>query len=257
MKHGGYKDTRELFSLAKIAETLRKRDGTACRDILNRIPEFKGVYISPKHLRKLPRSIRNKLELSIIYQHMHSPEISVEADSDTGIIHQHAREIRLFVSEGGGVQFFAESEVVDLTIGPGDEIATENESLQYGAAGEGYPYLETFVEELASTQKVWLWKLTLAQKRIGGSSPRTVSSILAAGELHGIVLQTLISEFVQVLRSLQSVTLAEEEEGVSRVRLELAILKENGSALPGDLSAESDAFVGFAVSESYRSDECK
>jgi hypothetical protein len=57
MKHGGPKDTNEVFSLATItAELLQRRSLSddsemAYQDMKCKIPEFIGVYISPHHLR--------------------------------------------------------------------------------------------------------------------------------------------------------------------------------------------------------------
>ena len=56
MKHGGYKDTKELFALATIAEELQRRS-TKETDIKWRLPEYRMLYISPCHLRETPREL--------------------------------------------------------------------------------------------------------------------------------------------------------------------------------------------------------
>ena len=63
MKHGGYKDTKELFALAKIARELAQRRRSsqqvieAADDMQSRLPEFRMMYISPKHLWKRPTMV--------------------------------------------------------------------------------------------------------------------------------------------------------------------------------------------------------
>ena len=71
MKHGGYRDTKELFALATIAQELRRRqrydktgnatDGAdnlePSQDMLGRLPAFKMMYISPFHLKDKPKDL--------------------------------------------------------------------------------------------------------------------------------------------------------------------------------------------------------
>lgn len=66
IKHGSSKDTAELFALATVAEELRRRENNlsvesdpsvrlAAADMRSRLPTFRYVYISPKHLREVSR----------------------------------------------------------------------------------------------------------------------------------------------------------------------------------------------------------
>ena len=65
MKHGGFKDSKELFALATIAQELTIRDGPAGQDMQSRIPEFRMLYLSPRHLRDTPRELWSILSKAV------------------------------------------------------------------------------------------------------------------------------------------------------------------------------------------------
>ena len=63
MKHGSYRDTKELFALAKIAQELSERSEMApeaAQQLEAILPSFRMIYISPKHLWKRP-TVGNQL----------------------------------------------------------------------------------------------------------------------------------------------------------------------------------------------------
>jgi hypothetical protein len=99
MKHGGYKDTKELFALAKISTELRKRSekaSLAADDMIRRLPEFRMIYISPHHLKTRPRfgsDIWSKLcsALSVSLHgfsfHMGKPDVPVLDSLPEFVVH--------------------------------------------------------------------------------------------------------------------------------------------------------------------------
>eukprot|EP00930_Biecheleria_cincta_P055864 TRINITY_DN42115_c0_g1_i1.p1 TRINITY_DN42115_c0_g1~~TRINITY_DN42115_c0_g1_i1.p1 ORF type:complete len:715 (+),score=102.73 TRINITY_DN42115_c0_g1_i1:48-2192(+) len=75
IKHGSSKDTVELFALATVAEELRLREENlsvdsdpsvrlAAADMRSRIPTFRYVYISPRHLREVSRVAQRRGNIS-------------------------------------------------------------------------------------------------------------------------------------------------------------------------------------------------
>jgi hypothetical protein len=103
--------------------------------------------------------------------------------------------------------------------------------------------LKIFVDALADTQEKWRWKFTLAQKTIGGVSPRTASSFLGEGDLSGDLLDTLIREFLLVIHNLQSLTLPEEENVVDQIRTELRGMEQEVCSRPEDISIGKPAHL--------------
>jgi hypothetical protein len=266
-------------ALVKIARELERRNSPlASADMNSRLPDFRMIYISPHHLcersgglwsrlRKLTKEFsmtrnsfsppsllsgvianQKKLLSDVIANQKNDAEGDEDGDGDpdgiSSVLSSNARSIRIFSSKKKEVKVCPLSHSVDMILGSGDEITAETDrSLQYGATGNGYDYLKIFVDALAATQEKWFWKLTLAQKTIGGASPRTASSFLAEGELNGALLDTLLSEFLQVLRNLQSLTLPEEENVVDQVRAELREIERKAVSPPANISKGKRTFL--------------
>ena len=118
-----------------------------------------------------------------------------------------------------------------------------------------------FLKELRTLQEERLWKFTQGQSEIGGEKPRTASSLLTSRQLcgdDGKLLNTLIEEFIQVVRNLQSLTHPEERDVIQDVEEELAALERamsgDGTAnalTVVDLSKKTDMFVANQIKKNY------
>jgi hypothetical protein len=268
MKHGGHNDTEELFALATIAQELKRRNSPeAAKDMQSRIPEFRMIYISPEHLRDIPKEVWKLLSMTFhaFMYHGHVSEIvslpSVASEgslAERSIASNHSgrhlnRKIQLFASSiQDKVEIEADRRHLEMVLGSVKLVKEEwDNALCYGTPGDSYPCFKRFVHEVILTQKKRVMKFTLGQKAIGGPSAKTGSSYLAKGELHGELLETLIREYLHVIRNLQQLTLPQEQDRGKRVRKEVAKIEKNGQVY---ISDEADAFVGFAVKKNYYPD---
>jgi hypothetical protein len=107
------------------------------------------------------------------------------------------------------------------------------------------------VEELLPIMEDRLLKFTLAQKTIGGDSPKTGNQWLYEGKLHGPVLDNLISQFIRVIRLLQELTHDEERDVVKIVRDELTKYEGNLASRVKDISEMVNSFVGNAIKKNF------
>jgi hypothetical protein len=272
MKHGGYKDTKELFALATIAQDIQRRDPTARADMKWRLPEYRMLYISPCHLRDTPRelwSLVSKMlgfignsengdssDLSNTTHSGHTSGSSAGSGQENAANHQHKNErgIRLYTSSSDDkVRVTVNSARLKVVLGSDDSVNESDFglSLRYGAVGDGYSSFESFVDKLIPCQQRQLWKFTQGQKTIGSPSSKTGLSYLSKGELRGDLLDALIREYVQVIRNLQDLTLPEEAKGVDVIREEVKRIQSDPYMRPVDISDEADAFVGFAIKKNW------
>jgi len=114
----------------------------------------------------------------------------------------------------------------------------------------GVQFLQEFKEALMEQQEEHSWKITLAQKWIGGPDASNGADVLTSGRLQGTLLDTLIREFTSVMQDLETLTLPEERHGVlERVRKEVHRLEELGDVKA--VSKETDYFVGRAVLKNF------
>jgi hypothetical protein len=274
MKHGGYKDTKELFALATIAQEIQRRDPTARADMKWRLPEYRMLYISPCHLRDTPRElwslVSKMLGFIVSSENGDSSDLSNTTHSTqtlstlsshgtiqsvgSGRENGSRRDILLYTSSSDGkVRVTVNSARLKVVLGSDDSVNEGNIgfSLRYGAVGDGYSSFESFVDKLIPCQQRQFWKFTQGQKTIGSPSSKTGLSYLSKGELCGCVLDTLIREYVQVIRNLQDLTLPEEAKGVDVIREEVKHIKSDPFMRPVDISDEADAFVGFAIKKNW------
>jgi hypothetical protein len=280
MKHGGHSDTKELFALATIAQELQQRNSAeAAKDMQSRIPEFRMIYISPNHIRDTPKELWNLLsktlraminthdctdEYSEHNLHSIASDASIHCNSsgengttsyssgENGTAEQE-RKIQLFVSSNEDkVGMSIHHRRLDMVLGCDQMVTQDREmALCYGTPGDGFSCFKKFVGKLISFQEKRLMKFTLGQKTIGGLGVRTGFSYLAKGELHGELLDTLIREYVHVIRNLKQLTLPHEEDTVKKVREEVARIEKDVFARPVDISDEANAFVGFSIKKNY------
>lgn len=269
MKHGGCKDTKELFALATVAQELKRRNSKAAVDMQSRIPNYCMVYVSPHHLRATtpqeqmlslminvvrffgpPPTFYNLPSVSTSDPGMDSTSDSTDSISshpaekeqgNTGTIHLYARTH----STDEKLRVSLHSRHLDIVVG--QNVVESKLSIEYG--DDGFEFMKAVVDKLAQLQEKRLWKYTLGQTMIGGPSPITGASYLARGMLQGELLETLICEYVKVIRNLQSLTLPEERDAVDLVRQEVHDL--NVYSRPTDISQLADAFVGFNIRKNW------
>jgi len=116
---------------------------------------------------------------------------------------------------------------------------------------DSYQNLEDIAHELIAVMSKRLLKFTLAQKTIGGESPRTGNQWLYSGQLHGHVLENLIAQFVRVIKHLKALTLPEEVDVVEHVRQELERYEFDHDAKISEMSNVTNAFVGNAIRKNF------
>ena len=254
MKHGGPKDTQEVFALAVVGQELLAREKSdaisAAEKMRSRIPEFRMIYVSPGHLRHRSIELWNKLKQAVLSQgHANEnpgcPKSKVRSDQTRSIkLCRHCYKI--------GVTF------QDNILTMGFDAVNEH-CFTCGQKSEGYDAIAEIVRQLLRLQESHSWKFTLAQKTIGDPSVENGAVLHTKGQLTGALLQKLIDEFTDVVRCLQALTRDEEKDVVEIVRRELELTKiENDQdsipvdlISPDNLSSTIDAFVGFAIKKNY------
>lgn len=267
MKHGGYKDMQELFALATIAHQLRLRGSNngcseAALDMQRRLPEFRMIYISPSHIferrtnmwdhlrtlvdsfstKRLPSERRNSIRIE---------------DATLALINGEYMSIRLYEcqSDNFAIQLDTDSKhrsmAVILPRGSCESVDSKTVLLHNDSFGD----LKATVDELVPIMEDRLLKFTLAQKTIGGESPRTGNQWLYSGQLRGEVLENLISQFIQVIKHLQNLTLPDEIDVVPKVRAELERFENDKAAKVSDISDTANSFVGNAIKKNFHEEK--
>lgn len=290
MKHGGPKDTKEVFSLATIAAELLQRatsqSESAASDMNRRIPEFVMVYISPYHLRDRDKELWAKLRtiqytssgrrVSIMdhrnVNHHHRDHSRAATDScdrrkssvSDNIVSGselykrwklHALQEAKNPSKGTiRVTMASHRQISWCVSGSSVDITLP----RLNDNGQGEPgliskTLQSFCNELIAQQELHNWKVTLTQKWIGGPEAVNGADILTSGNLQGALLDTLIREFTCVMQDLDRLTLPEERMGrFELVQKEVERLKITKDIR--DVSNTIDLFVGRAISKNFHPD---
>ena len=122
--------------------------------------------------------------------------------------------------------------------------------------GNGYQALDAIVQDLYALMKEHKWKFTLGQKRIGGSgSPKTGNQWLYAGKLEGALLDNLISQQIQLVRDLATLTTGEEQDPavVRRIQRDVARFEEEDITV-ADISNETDSFVANSIKKNFQAE---
>jgi len=263
MKHGGYKDMHELFALATIENELKRRASanastSASREMQRRLPEFRMIYISPSHiiekridrwdhLKVLMEQFSSSFQSSSILSRGRRCPLRIDESALSAL--NSDMSIRLYESscDSFAIQLDTESQRRSLAmILPKDSCESlDNRTVLLRND------LDHMVDELLDVMTDRLLKFTLAQKTIGGESPRTGNQWLYSGQLRGDVLENLISQFILVIRHLQELTLPEEVNIVHHVREELERFEWDPDALISELSDRTNAFVGNAIKKNF------
>jgi len=325
LKHGGAKDTNEVFSLVTISRQLYLRshrqsasdDGrrdavSAAKDMEKRIPEFVMVYISPNHVRDRAVELWAQMRGSDMFTEKRSlnyiPSIrdldessalgsnrSIEpegencgaADDQTpssplrprrslpeGSVpeqspKQRPRMSREHRSSLAGVRDTLRSRRLSLVRGNRFSIDVKNGQVSFAFPGlqpdgsislasandsraevDGpHMILEKFAETLAIQQEKNKWKVSLAQKTIGGKNAENGAVVYTSGKLQGELLTELINEFCEVMNDLKVLTLPEEKGGLESVKRELEQLRESRDV--SSVSKMTDSFVGSAIKKNF------
>ena len=113
----------------------------------------------------------------------------------------------------------------------------------------GIQFLQQLKQELITCQTEHNWKVTLAQKTIGGRDPHNGAEVLTSGQLQGDLLTQSVDNFIAVMKDLGDLTLPHEKSGVEKVRNELQILRKTKDLTK--LSKSTDLFVGRAIRKNF------
>ena len=121
---------------------------------------------------------------------------------------------------------------------------------------DGYTILKALVDDLVPLMKEQQWKVTLGQKRIGGTNPRTGSSWLYSGKLEGKLLDNLVSQKIRIVRDLASLTNPEELDikTLKNVTEEITIHEESSDLSELPLTEEADSWVGNSIKKNFEKD---
>lgn len=281
MKHGGYKDLGELFALATIAEELKRRgeitgNEQASINMQRRLPDFKMIYISPYHVMAREQEVYNHvtglmrswsffndLDNSTALQGSNHTLNSSILNSPTcrrrlGFRFSQPKKVGLSIRlfEGDSDAFTCQLDTdsrpqsLELILPKGQTDIQDATTIS--VRGDAYQSLHGIVTELLPMMNEKLFKFTLAQKTIGGKEPKTGNQWLYEGGLKGDVLDNLITQFIQVIRHLQSLTLPEEIDVVQMIRDEVTLFEEDPRQLrASDISPIADAFVGHCVIKNF------
>jgi len=278
MKHGGFKDMVELFALATIREDLKRRGALLGRtesmiDIQRRIPEFKMIYISPFHimdrdhfLKDLITDVTTVLTPTRLLHPSRSSFISPRSSKkrskrrseikpkNSGPLGVGTR-IRLFEGEDDDLRFELDdtnSKQKTLAVILPRDASDFQDPKNIIVRGDAYKILkEVVVDDLVPMMTDRLFKFTLAQKTIGGVSPKTGNRWLYEGKLCGSLLDTLITQFLRVVKHLQALTLPEEVDVVDLIRDEVERIENDEFFRADEISETADTFVGNAIRKNF------
>jgi hypothetical protein len=282
LKHGGPKDTLEVFALADIAMELDKRstattavDGmdsantqeciarqNAADYMRTRIPEFVGVFVSPYHVRDRAQELWNTIrDPSALHDMNLTPSMlktratsgsddddDDDDDDDAAFEGDKDRSDRL----AGASR--------NISIRRGDTVGLEvlfrsvvlymptkddDESTMEG----GPEILRDFADQLAEEQIINNWKVTLMQKMIGGPNSTNGAKVLTGGHLKGDLLNMVVEEFTKVILQLQVLTWPHEKQGVESARKEYRSLVETKNVAL--ITKATDMFCGSAIRKNF------
>jgi hypothetical protein len=282
MKHAGYKDSQQVFALALISQELHRRGGqevvggggpqsknvTIAADMKRRIPVFVMAYLSCYHLRDRSKELWSKLRTvsySLSGQRTCTPKAAGTADwnglplplkdsnwkipnipvresfSDPRV----ARRIRVLYPADDDEDSRRWS--VGLTY---VDIFIPFQTIDGQIIVSDPSFIEHFAMEVGNQLEVNKWKMTLAQQRIGGANATNGADILAACQLKGPLLDTLVQEFVLVMKHLYDLTDARERvEGLAQAQHDFQSISQAKDVTL--LTEELDSFVGGAIIKNF------
>eukprot|EP00928_Gymnodinium_smaydae_P057843 TRINITY_DN4106_c0_g4_i1.p1 TRINITY_DN4106_c0_g4~~TRINITY_DN4106_c0_g4_i1.p1 ORF type:complete len:650 (+),score=74.82 TRINITY_DN4106_c0_g4_i1:42-1991(+) len=291
LKHGSHRDTQELFALVTVALQLQERGKElqakkAADDMRARIPEKVYAYISPFHLREVQKTkTRSRVAKSVCIGHGFNDLVELEdclqhrklqtvitksrscqlGDAEVAemifgrmapiSVVRERRDIRVRSFHDAGQQnvlsdpAIANDEALELFCDV--EGVSHTQRIQSSLEGAGVQFSSNLFESLTYLQQAFSWKITLAQRAIGGCCPTTASSLLYNGALEGDLLDALMKQFLVLVRNLQCLTFPHERERIEIIRSEYHVLSSSAHSQAEDLSRSADEFVGFAIKKNF------
>jgi len=273
MKHGGYKDMHELFALATIENELKKRGKAngghaAAEDMQRRLPEFRMIYLSPSHIIEKRINRWDHLRSLVEKFNVTSSVCKGQARRGSILINTSALQslrslnnemsIRMYESDACdkfALQLDTESEKRSLAVVLPKDCHESIDPKTVLLKHDPHEDLDNIAQELIRIMEDRLLKFTLAQKTIGGETPRTGNQWLYSGQLHGDVLENLISQFIRVIEHLQELTLAEEVDVVDQVREELNRYECDPDRKISEISNTTNTFVGNAIRKNFHEEK--
>lgn len=278
LKHGGPKDTLEVFALADIAMELEKRstvvggcngsDTEECFARQNaadymqtRIPEFVGVFVSPYHVRDRAQELWNTIRDPSALHDMKLTQSQLKTSGRTtsGSDDDDEDDDEAFEGDKDHFdQFVGASR--NISVRRGDTVGlevlfrsvvlyipTKNDD---GSTMEGGPeILRDLADQLAEEQIINNWKVTLMQKMIGGPNSTNGAKVLTGGLLEGDLLSRIKKEFTKIILQLQVLTWPHEKRGVESAKEEYRSLAETKNVAL--ITKETDMFCGCAIRKNF------
>jgi len=283
MKHGGYKDLEDLFALVTISEELHRRGERTghirqAHDMQERLPSFRSIYMSPYHIRSRGEELvsllngfvmnRNWNETNVLSAEEKSmtdavaDEHTTQAERVAALVKERSSQvnlgmtIRIFEGDDEDSLSFVlndsnpEQWKPSLVLPAGSTMFSSSSCVQI--RGNPYENLKNVVHGLGPIMTDRAFKFTLAQKKIGGISPKTGNQWLYEGKLSGLVLKNLMDQMIQVIRDLQLLTLPDELDAVDEIRKEVLEFEESEKGLRAhQISRIADSFVGHAIKKNF------
>jgi hypothetical protein len=287
MKHGSSKDTEEVMSLLIVSEELNHRgeiNQEATAFLRERIPEFVMIYLSSYHVRnrglELWTSVKKlcsgaSLLKDCVKMFSDSGDCgSSETSSVNSASEPRTKNVNLNLesaleSSRTHISMLPEDHSKSmhttrrlLQVGKGEKFDFQihkNEVNFYipglehdGTIPGGVENLKRLSKILSREQKKNMWKVTLAQKTIGGPTSENGAFSMTSGKLKGSLRKKLIDEFTQVMKVLQKITFPKELKGLASVKAELVELKKSKDV--STVSNEVNAFVGSCIIKNFGRD---
>ncbi|KAL3913970.1 MAG: hypothetical protein SGILL_006281, partial [Bacillariaceae sp.] len=279
MKHGGFKDLTELFALATIAEQLRQRGVTnqqeeEAQTIQDCLPSFAMIYISPFHiqtkknedwwtrLRRVTR-VGNVLKFNALETAAKQLKDSIELDEDALFL-TPGMSIRIYerTDEEAGDDLVIVLDDMDphlrkpslaFVVSPGTVDFLRTSTIEMTGSTD-YQVLHRIYRQLLPIMANNLFKITLAQQRIGGPNAKTGNQWLYEKKLNGRLLDSLVSQFCETVHNLQKLTLPGEANVIEEIREEVDLLEAQiAPPKADDISSIADQFCGNALKKNFHS----
>jgi hypothetical protein len=279
MKHGGYKDLQDLFALATISQELLKRGQLSgymrqARNMQDRLPCFRSIYLSPHHIRSRGEELVGLLDGFVMNRNWSATSV-IAPDGTPSIDVRNPKTrrastlvmerppqmnlgmtIRIFEGEDEDSLNFtlndtnSEQWKLSLVLPAGSTMFSNSSHVQ--VHGDPYESLKSVVQGLGPLMTERAFKFTLAQKTIGGPSPKTGNQWLYEGNLSGPVLKNLMDQMIQVIGDLELLTLPEEVDAVDEIRNEVLRFEESDEGIRANhISKTADSFVGNAIKKNF------
>jgi len=256
MKHSGSKENREVFALATIASEIKERsrsNRSGADYMAQRIPGFKMLYLSPFHLRDRTREVWMSMRGSVwsagdtedsTPNKMAEKSLSQVDPAELLDCAKHGkRTICITISDGESMSIDMGFTSVEIGIPQKFLLRVEDRRI---IVQHGYERLEELGVELLKRQTSNQWKVTIAQRKIGDEMSQNGAEALLKRNLVDDILEHLLSDFVETLRALESLTYDSEKHRLDAVRQEALSLQDIGQVSP-----RVDQFVGNAIIKNF------